>query len=70
VRSGLVVAAESALIMAYFVQVRGLSHRCNKSTISDRSSQVKFLFVYRPVARYEGIVSSCSILVNEENIMC
>ena len=31
--------------------------------------RVKFLFVYRPVDRYKGIVRSCSILVNEENII-
>ena len=28
------------------------------------------LFVYMPVACYKGMVSSCSVLVNEEDIMC
>ena len=37
---------------------------------SQRESQVKSgFYVYRPVARYKGIVSSCSVLVNEENII-
>ena len=33
------------------------------------TNNVMFLFVYRPVARYKGIVSSCSVLVNEEEII-
>ena len=28
------------------------------------------LFVCMPVAHYKGMVSSCSVLVNEEDIMC